>query len=160
MKVTVMRIDERLIHGQIVTAWIAEAEAKSIIVADDKASKDQMQKMLLEMATPPGVTLKILSLKDASIFINEDMTEDKTLLIVRGPVEANQLLEMGITIDKINVGNICMKKGKKKILSAIWLDDIEAEALKALSGKGIKLDVRAVPTDRSQDAMELIRKHY
>ena len=58
MKVTVMRIDDRLIHGQIVTRWIDYAEAKKILVVDDKAAADSMQQMLLKLAVPSGITLE------------------------------------------------------------------------------------------------------
>lgn len=59
MKVTVMRIDDRLIHGQIVTRWIDYAEAKKILVVDDKAAADSMQQMLLKLAVPSGITLDV-----------------------------------------------------------------------------------------------------
>lgn len=60
MEVSVFRIDDRLIHGQVITAWIAYADAKSIVVADDKAAKDEFTQSLLKMATPDSIQLKIL----------------------------------------------------------------------------------------------------
>ena len=87
MKVTVMRIDDRLIHGQIVTRWIDYAEAKKILVVDDKAAADSMQQMLLKLAVPSGITLEILTKKAALEKIRQDQSEEKVLLIMRNPAE-------------------------------------------------------------------------
>lgn len=64
MNITVFRIDDRLIHGQIVTAWLHYADAKQIVVADDKAANDTFSQSLLKMATPKGVNLKIVDLSE------------------------------------------------------------------------------------------------
>ena len=162
MKVTVMRIDDRLIHGQIVTRWIDYAEAKKILVVDDKAAADSMQQMLLKLAVPSGITLEILTKKAALEKIRQDQSEEKVLLIMRNPAEANAFLEMGFSIDRINVGTISNSKsvtGRKKILNYIYLEPQDAEALQAMADKGITLDVRAIPGERSRDGLELLAKY-
>lgn len=158
MKINVMRIDDRLIHGQIVTSWMAEADAKVVIVADTIAAGDEMQKMLLKMATPSSVELKLLTIDEAAALLHADTSDQDTLLIVRGPAQALELLDKGFKIDTINVGNISMKKGKKKFLHYVWLNEDEVAALKALGDRGVRLDVRSVPSDRSQDAIALLEK--
>ena len=163
MKITVMRIDDRLIHGQIVTKWIDYAEAKMILVVDDQATKDPMQQMLLKLAVPSGITLEILTKADALTRIQSDSSNTNVLLMIRNPREANAFMELGFEIDTINVGNISNSKsdtGRKKILDYIYLEQQDVEALQALSARGVKLDVRAVPSDHSRDAVELIKKHY
>ncbi len=83
MEVSVFRIDDRLIHGQVITAWIAYADAKSIVVADDKAAKDEFTQSLLKMATPDSIQLKILSVEDAITYLKGDEDAGKVLLLVR-----------------------------------------------------------------------------
>ncbi|KGM46303.1 PTS sugar transporter subunit IIB [Neobacillus niacini] len=158
MNITVFRIDERLIHGQIVTAWIAYAEANQIIVADDKAANDEFQKTLLQLATPKNINLKILGVEDAIKMIKEDTSDTKVLLLVRGPKEALQMIEGGVAVKEINIGNINMKKGKTKVLGNLWIDSEDISNLTKLSELGISLDIRTVPNERSQDAMKLIHK--
>lgn len=163
MNVVVMRIDDRLIHGQIVTAWISNSKAQMIIVADDLAVKDSLQQTMLKMATPAGVTLKILSIQEASELFASDTTDKKVLLLVRNPGTALQLLNSGFHIESINVGNVSNSRsvtGRKKILSYLYLEEVDAQNLKAISDKGIKLDVRSVPTDKSQDGLVLINKNF
>lgn len=162
MKVTVMRVDDRLIHGQIVTRWIDYAEAKRILVVDDKASKDSMQQMLLKLAVPSGVKLEILSKEDGLKRIREDGTKENVLLLMRNPAEADAFLDMGFEMDKINIGNISNSKsetGRKKMLDYIYLEEADAAALRSLGGKGVILDVRAIPTERSKDGLDLLKKY-
>ncbi len=158
MNVTVFRIDDRLIHGQIVTAWLSHAEAKQIICADDAASNDELQKMLLQMATPKGVDLKILSIEKAKEYLKNDTTDVKTLLLVRGTNEASELIDELPSVKSINIGNLNMKTGKTKILGNVWVDNNDVEGFKKLKAKGIEAEVRAVPNDRSQDVYQLLAK--
>ena len=158
MNITVFRIDERLIHGQIVTAWIAYANANKIIVADDKAANDEFQKTLLQMATPKTIELQILGVDEAIRTIKEDPSDTKALLLVRGPKEALQMIEGGLDIKEINVGNINMKKGKTKILGNLWIDDEDIQNLNKIHDAGVALEVRTVPNERSQDVIKLIGK--
>ncbi|HEY2421054.1 MAG TPA: PTS sugar transporter subunit IIB [Neobacillus sp.] len=158
MNITVFRIDDRLIHGQIVTAWIAYSNAEQIIVADTKAANDDFQKSLLKMATPKSINLLILETDEAIKMIKEDTSNTKTLLLARGAKEALQLIEGGVIAEEINIGNINMKKGKTKILGNLWVDEEDVSNFRKLDEKGIRLEVRTVPNDRSQDAIKLINK--
>ena len=158
MNITVFRIDDRLIHGQIITAWLAYADAKQIVVADDKAAKDSFQQTLLKMATPDNVQLKIMTLSEAREAIENDSDNTKTLFLAKGPKEALEILDSSDKISNINVGNLNMKKGKTKVLGNLWVNNEEVDAFVELNSRGINLEVRAVPTDRSQDVIELLKK--
>ena len=158
MEVSVFRIDDRLIHGQVITAWIAYADAKSIVVADDKAAKDEFTQSLLKMATPDSIQLKILSVEDAITYLKGDEDAGKVLLLVRGPEQALQIIRAGIAKKDINVGNMNMKKGKTKVLSNLWVFPEDVENIQKLYEEGIKLEVRAIPSDRSQDVLGLLQK--
>ena len=158
MNISVFRIDDRLIHGQIITAWIAYSDAKTIIVADDSAAKDEFTQSLLKMATPNTIDLKILSVNDTIEFLKSDTSTTKTLLLVKAPQSAYDILEAGIKVDSINIGNLNMKKGKTKILGNFWVASEDVDYLRKIDGKGVKLEVRAVPNERSQDVIHLLKK--
>lgn len=158
MKVSVFRIDDRLIHGQVITAWIAYAEAKTIVVADDKAVKDEFQQSLLKMATPDSINLKILSVEDAISWLQSEENDGKVLLLMRGPEQALRFVEAGLTDKIINIGNMNMKKGKTKVLGNFWVFPEDVENIKKIYGQDVRMEVRAVPNERSQDVMELLKK--
>lgn len=158
MNITIFRIDDRLIHGQVITAWIAYADAKTIIVADDHAAGDEFQQSLLKMATPDAIDLKILSIQDTVDLLKTDTGSTKALLLVRTPQGAYDLLDAGIKTDSINIGNLNMKKNKTRILGNFWVTQEDVDYLHKINGKGVKLEVRAVPNERSQDAINLLKK--
>lgn len=155
MNITIFRIDDRLIHGQVVTAWIAYSDAKQILVADDKAAADSLQQSLLKMATPKSVKLDIMSLEDAKLKIETDDSDTKTLLLVRGPAQALTLIDACKGVSSINIGNLNMKKGKRKILDNCWVDEDEVGNLKKL-GEKVEVEVRAIPKERKQNLMNLL----
>ena len=155
MNITTFRIDDRLIHGQVVTAWIAHSDAKQILVADDAAAKDTLQQSLLKMATPKKVDLKIMSLEDAKQLIQNDESDTKTLLLVRGPKQALYLIDSCSDVKSINVGNINMKKGKRKILGNCWLNDEEEKDIRLLAEK-VEVEVRAAPNEHKQILVNLL----
>jgi len=145
-----MRIDDRLIHGQIVTAWISDSKAGEILVADDMAAKDPTQQMLLKLAVPAKIKLTIVSVEKAAELLKTDQSDTKVLLIVRNPKTALDLFERGFYIESVNVGNIS--------LPYIYVEPEDIANLTAIAEKNIRLDVRAVPNDKSIDGLALISK--
>lgn len=161
MKINVCRIDDRLVHGQIVTKWIKEADANLILVADDKAAGDKTLQMILKLAVPSGVKIEILNKEESISRIQNDHTNQNVLLLIRNPTEAEKLVEMGLQVEKIIVGNISNSKssvGRTKLLDYIWVEPADVRALQKLCEKGIKLEVKAIPEERAKDPMELIAK--
>lgn len=160
MKVTHMRIDDRLIHGQIVTAWIAASKATTIIVGDDVASKDATQQMLLKLTVPAGINLIIKSINETAELLNNNASEESILLIVRNPASALALFKQGFRTPVLNVGNISNSKsetGRKCLLPFIYVEEQDVKCLREIAELGISLDVRAVPNDKSIDCLSLIK---
>ncbi len=163
MNINVFRIDDRLIHGQIITKWIKDANAKMIMVVDDKAAGDKTQQMILKFAVPAGIKLEILDKAAAVKRVAEDTTNTNVLMLVRNPKEANALVEMGLKVDRIIIGNISNSKsevGRTKLLDYIYVEPADVEAIKSLNDKGILLEVKAVPEEKAKNPMELIAKKY
>ncbi len=162
MNVTNFRIDDRLIHGQIVTQWIADSAAKKIIVADDRAAADPTQQMLLKLTVPGGITLDILTIADAAKLLSTDESDQNALLIVRNPKSAYELVEQGFSPRSINVGNISNSRsevGRKRLLAFVYVEPDDVSYLRKLMEGGIELEIRAVPADKPIDVDELLKKN-
>lgn len=162
MKINHIRIDDRLIHGQIVTLWIADSRANTILVADDALAKNSFQQTIIKLAVPSGINLIINNIDDAVKAINDPDLKGDVLLIVRNPKCAYNLLSKGVKIDSINVGNISNSKseiGRTKLLQYIFVEPEDVEYLKKIDQLGIHLDIRAVPNDKSIDGIELLQKN-
>ena len=158
MKISLFRIDDRLIHGQIVTVWISHSEASMIVVADDATAKDEFMGSMLRMATPASLKLKILSLEDAAKFLKEDSSNEKILLLVKNPAAALYMLENGIEVEKINLGNLNHKQGKQKVLPNFWTFQEDIDAVVKIYEKGCSIEVQVVPSEGAQDALGCIKK--
>lgn len=157
-KIGHMRIDDRLIHGQIVASWISALSCTTIVVADDKAAGDPLQSMLLGMAVPPGIVLKVLPVAEAAAYLNEPaLNRSKLLVIVRTVFSALALVEQGVELDKINVGNVSADPKKVKYSKSVWLDERDITCFTELRDRGIYLEVRVVPGEKGTDLFSLLR---
>ena len=157
-KVVHFRLDDRLIHGQIIASWLGVINAKTIVIADDKAAKDSFQSSLLKMACPTTVSLKILTIEDAANYLKESEDLSKTFLIVGNIDSAIRLHELGVDFDTMNVGNVASGKGRVKYSKAVWLTDEEKEKFYSLVDKGVHLIVQIVPSEKASEFTSIVKK--
>lgn len=155
--IKLLRIDERLIHGQIVTSWIASSAANTILIADDNVAGDELQCDLLAMATPPGIQLKITGLKQAIEFIRDSNENRTILLLVKTPDVVAELITLGLNIDKINVGNMGSRKNRVKYATTLWLTHEETQLFKQLMAMGKEIFLQVLPSDNPQNLSQLLK---
>ncbi|WP_278841229.1 PTS system mannose/fructose/N-acetylgalactosamine-transporter subunit IIB [Holdemania filiformis] len=163
MKITVIRIDDRLIHGQIITKWIAEARAEQILVVDDRSAADPMLKMILGLAVPSGIHLEVLSLTEARMLIDRDPSSLRTLMIVRNPQAMLELIQAGFDAEEYEIilGNMSFdekKTGIRHVLDYLYVNNQDVETLKALASSCAKITIKAVPEERGKDLKILEHK--
>ena len=160
MIVSTIRIDDRLIHGQIVTKWIKHADASSILVIDDNSAANPMMKTILSLAVPSGITLHVLSKEDAISFIKNDTSRTKTLIIMKNPKEMLSFIELGMDLSNYEVilGNMSYddkKKDPRRVLDYIFVSEEDIEDLKKLDNKVKCITVKAVPEEKGKTIKEL-----
>ena len=156
-KVKYFRLDDRLIHGQIIASWLSVIPAKTIVVADDKAANDKLQSSMLKMACPTSVKLQILTIKDAAEFL-KSKDDLSTIFLICGKIDsAIQLLDEGVEYDELNVGNLASAPGRVKYTKAIWLTPDEKERIMTLSDRGVKLVSQVIPSERASDLLQIIK---
>lgn len=152
MSVTLVRIDDRLVHGQVVEGWLKALRISHIVVASDQVADDEMQKALYLLAVPQGVSLDCLHVSEAAKQWREGRWEkDKVLVLVSGPAEVLQMLQAGAPVKSVNVGGMHYKEGRVQILKAISLDDSDVASLKGLAAAGAVLEARPLPLDEPID---------
>lgn len=152
------RVDDRLVHGQVVEGWVPHLKAEELAVVSDEISGDEMRRAIMRFATPEGVDLKIMTVAEASAYLPEAAKSPrKVLLLLPGLAEALALNGHGLPIPSLNIGGMHYSAGKNlSIGKAIFLNDEDCAALKALSAAGIKIEGRGVPSDSPLDLMEAI----
>jgi PTS system mannose-specific IIB component len=158
MKLVLARIDDRLVHGQVVLGWIPHVRAQAVLVVSDAAAEDEMLTTLMRMALPEGVDLKVLGVQSAISFLGKESERDerRLLLLAPSPLEILRLIEGGVHIEEVNVGGLHYTAGRVQLGKAIFLSDDDRKALLGISRSGVKLEGKALPTDSSMDIVELI----
>lgn len=159
MGIVHVRIDDRLIHGQVAAYWCNSLRVSRIMVANDKIANDDLRKSMLRMAAPPGIRTSLISLEKAANNIKAgNYDNQRVLLIFEGPQDAVDLINLGVDIDTINVGNLAHKEGAVQIKSNIKVVEEEIEAFKKLNEMGVKLTAKMIPDDPETDFMTYLNK--
>lgn len=159
MPIVLARIDDRLIHGQIVEGWLKVVGATQIMIVSDEVAKDKMQQALMSMAVPKSVKVFSLSIDDAAArYAKDQFAKDNVLLLFSNPRDVRRLVEKGVKIRSVNVGGMHFSPGKRQILRTLSVDDQDVQDLNAVSAAGIELEGRVVPTDERINVAEALKK--
>ncbi|AIY84623.1 PTS system sorbose subIIB component family protein [Clostridium baratii str. Sullivan] len=149
-----IRIDDRLIHGQVAARWSTGLGASRIMVANDEVAADEMQKGILRMVAPPGIATSIISKeKAATNILAEKYANQKVLLVLKSPKDALDLMDRGLEIKEINVGNMAKRDNTVQIKKSLSITKEEFEDFKELMNRGVRLTARMVP-DESEVLLE------
>ncbi len=149
--ITLLRVDHRLLHGQVAFSWTQYVGADCILIANDNVPEDELRKTTIKLAKPPSVKLVIKNINDAIESIKSGVTDKYHLFIVVESVnDAWRIASAVEGIKSINLGGIKAKEGSKNISKAVNLLPEEIEQLQQLVGKGVEVEIRQVPNDRKQ----------
>lgn len=153
------RVDSRLLHGQVATAWSKDVQPTRIIVVSDEVSQDDLRKNLITQAAPPGIKANVVPI-DKMIEVAKDPRFGKTsaLLLFETPTDALRVIEGGVDIEEVNVGSMAHSEGKVMINNVLSVDEEDVEAFKKMRDHGVKFDVRKVPSDQSKDIWPMLKK--
>lgn len=155
--IKLIRIDDRLVHGQVAFTWVPSLGVDCLVVANDTVAKDDFQKMTLGLAKPANVKLLIKSVSDTILFLNDEKNRTaKVLVLINSVKDAIALANSVSEITSINFGGIRAKENAKLISKAVAVTDDDVSLIKALLLKNIELEIRQVPTDEKQKVASLI----
>ena len=154
-----VRIDDRLIHGQVVENWMKFLKINHVIVVNDFVASDRMQKTLFSMAVPGHAKISILTITQAKeAILNGQFEGDKAMLLLVSPQDVLNLINKGVRIKEVNVGGMHYSPDKKQILKAISVSKEDIQAFQELDKLGVYLEARMVPNDEKIDIMEIIKR--
>lgn len=159
IKYVLARVDSRLLHGQVATAWTKSTQPDRIIVVSDDVAKDELRKGLITKAAPPGVKAHVVPL-DKIIKVEKDprFGATKAMLLFENPEDALKVIKAGVSIKTLNIGSMAHSVGKVLVNKVISMDQTDVDTFKELKSMGINFDVRKVPADSAGDLEELIKK--
>ena len=142
------RIDNRLIHGQVGVTWTKTLGANLLLVANDAVANDPMQQKLMTVtAKSSGAGFRFFSLEKTAAIISKAAPEQKIFIICKTPADVRYLVEHGVPIKDLNVGDMHFSKGKRAISKKVYVDDNDYADLKAIEAAGVNVFIQDVPGD-------------
>ena len=156
MSIALYRIDDRLVHGQVMTAWARIFNIAKIIVVDDATAKNAFLCDVMKMAVPSGCSVQILSVADAVPVLQvSEKSDEKTIVLVKAPIALRALIDQGIVIKEINVGNVGAGPGRKAVMRSTQLTKEEYDTLVGMSAQGIHIYFQMLPEAKSMELDKL-----
>ncbi|WP_317697605.1 PTS sugar transporter subunit IIB [Xylocopilactobacillus apis] len=157
MMIVFSRIDDRLIHGQVVTTWVNLYKIEQIIVLNDKIAGDKTQQNILKMAAPQGINVRAFSIEKFSEVIKQTEIKRRTMLIFSNSVDVLRSVKLGVPIDQLNVGGMRYQEGREKLTKALSVTEEEKVAFQDLLDRNVKITVQMVPNDEKIDLKEVLK---
>lgn len=145
------RIDNRLVHGQVGITWTTSLGANLIVVADDAVAVDSLQQQLMEVtAESSGAGVRFFTIEKTINIISKASPSQKIFIVCRTPKEMRQLVEGGVAIKDVNVGNMHFDKGKRQISKKVYVNDNDLEDLRAIKLRGVNVFIQDVPASMKE----------
>lgn len=152
-----IRIDHRLLHGQVVFSWSKSLQINRILVVNDEAANDEFKKMSLELSKPQGIKLNIFTVENTLTKVSKiEALSENIMMIFGNTKDVRQFCESYSNVKEINYGGIIKKEGSKQFSNAIFLTENEIEDAKVLKSMGIKQFMQQVPTSKKEDLNTMI----
>jgi len=158
MSIVLARIDSRLVHGQVLEAWVPYVNADCIVVANDRVANEPFQKMVMQAAVPSSIKLIIGTLEETAVILQSaDLLKKRVLLLFATSDDALRVRQLGVSYAKLNLGNMHSSAGKDRYTCTIALDQQDIELLQQVEDQGVAIVSQCVPADREQSWRKLIR---
>ena len=156
--VVLSRIDDRLIHGQVMTGWIQFSQASEVVIVDNIVAKDDFTKMVMQSAMPKKIALSVLSEKQAvEYFLGEENTPGKKyFVLVKTPQVILNLLNAGVSIEQVCIGGMGAKANRKTFYRNISASDEERQAFTDIAAKGSHVFVQVLSDNAPVQLKQII----
>jgi mannose/fructose/N-acetylgalactosamine-specific phosphotransferase system component IIB len=149
----ILRVDDRLVHGQVIAGWVRPLGIHSIILASDRLSRDEWACSAYRLAIPDGIDFSCYTIEEC---VKNTNTENKrrVMVLVESVREASQLVKKGITIKEVNVGGLSYREGTREIAPYIYLSTDDIESVVYLHSVGIKVTGKQLPNSAAVDVVK------
>lgn len=160
-QVVIARIDDRLIHGQVMTKWSKGMNTNALFVVDNATAKDPFMKDIYMMSTAnSGMTIKVFSTDEVVEYWNKTNFENyRAILLIKSISAVKEIIENGLPVPKLNLGGIAKTKESKFVLPGVAVKSEDFEVLKEIEAKGIEVFFQVVPDTKSVSLKDAIKNY-
>ena len=156
MPIILARIDDRLIHGQVITTWVKNHNIEQVLIINDKVAGDSVQQSVLTMSAPPELKVQVFGVQKFIDVVKKVEIKRRSMLLFTNSIDVSLLIEGGVPIHSVNVGGMRMQEGRKSLSRAVAVTPEEEQAFKAILARHIPVEIQMVPTDQIIDLQTLI----
>lgn len=158
MNIVLNRVDDRLIHGQILTSWVRKLQVRQILVIDDQLVTDPFMETVLTMSLPPDVELKIMDVSRGFGYIlaNQDGAGPNTILLVKSPATAMRLWELGYHPESLNIGGIAAGPNRRHLRRSVYASDEELDMFRRMDSGGTQVYIQVVYAENKINVKDII----
>ncbi len=155
--ISFLRIDSRLIHGQVVEAWLPGLKVARVVVADDEAAHSPLMRTAMGLAVPPELEVDILPLRETpfATFASDGV---RTLLLLRDVPALLEARKLGLPRTRVNLGNVHHGPMRRSVSTSVFLNVEEMSALQGLHDEGWDIEARGVPSERPVMFTEMVER--
>lgn len=152
-----VRIDDRLIHGQVIAVWCKHRKFTRVLIVDDAVAADPFLQEVLSLAAPPGLRVDVMSIDEGIEELQRDLPDrSTTMVLLKSPEAARKLYDGGVEYEALNVGGIGSAPGRRNIFKNISVSPEEIEILRYLMHQGVKITLLTVPGEKSKQFSDLV----
>ncbi len=156
MTLSLVRVDDRLIHGQVVVGWGKALGARQLVLVDDEVFANQWERDIYRVGVPPDMTIEFLSVEQAARRVPEwESSSNRTIVVLGDVAAAVRLCELAPQVKRVNLGGIHQAPGRRQRLPYVFMTEGEEGALAALAAHGVEITAQDVPTARAVPLEEL-----
>jgi PTS system mannose-specific IIB component len=155
MAIVHARIDNRLVHGQILSAWVPALRADALVVLDDEAAGNELLQSAMEIAIPPGVSFSVAAVGDAARALERLPKNAKVIVLVRGVADAARIAPGTAGLARWTLGNVHFAEGRLPVSQAVFLSREELATLEGLQKAGVEVELKTLPRDASVPLAEV-----
>ncbi|MHC5228440.1 PTS system mannose/fructose/N-acetylgalactosamine-transporter subunit IIB [Enterococcus sp. LJL99] len=156
MSIELVRIDDRLIHGQVATTWLKDYDIEQVIIADDEVSQNEMKKTMVTVAAPTGIRVHVFPVDKFIQVQKENPIKRRTLLLFTQPIDVQKALDQGVDISEVYVGGMRSTSERRRISKAVNISPEEEAIFQSLAERGVSLIIQTVPRDEKNELIDLL----
>lgn len=159
--IALVRVDNRLLHGQVLETWLPHLAVREVVVADDEAASSGLARAAMTLCVPPELPVRIEPVA-AVDYAALAAAPVPVLVLVRDVAQLVQARTAGLTpalAPRLNVGNVHYAPGRRSVTPSVFLSQEEVRALRALAAEGFEVELRAVPTEAPAGMDEIERRY-
>ena len=157
MDIQLLRIDDRLIHGQVVIGWASQLNTREIILCDDSVAENEWEKELYLACVPQTITSRIMTVRDTADYLQHESNDlRRTILLVESPLVIESLLDAGVPVKDVNVGGMHFKDQRRKFLPYLYMNDEDISSFNRCMEREVHFTCLDVPNGKKIELKRIL----